>query len=517
MCGGYINAIIQHDMPTRNIYFLEREKILKISVEGFKGFLARKDFELKPISVLSGVNSGGKSSLIQLILLIKQSLENRSAISPLRLNNPYVKLGPFKNILSKQAKDAKFSINFEIPEKELTHRFKRIIIEHYKSVNETVSLRPSHRASNTITAHLYLTFKADAKKRVTVDSFELKVDVFEGENKTVLNVLKLLKYRANNYHILSDMPGITFNGYEGKLDNQNENNHIEIKGEVFFISFFPDWFETNDEFFDSGLIISQLRLGLTKSFNQISYIGPLREEPREFYYQEDDRVEVIGNKGENAAYLLAEKAKQIIDCPLLPLFENGELIVREERITFEAAVNYWLCDVFGLASSLKVEKSKSNDRIHSITLRNSNGAKIPITHVGFGVSQIFPVIVEGLRARKDSMIILEQPEIHLHPKVQSLLFDFVVALNQKGVRFLIETHSDHFINRLRRRVVETESNSLKDQIGLMFISTNSDGSSIQNLDLTEYGTINSWPKGFFDQHDEDIRAIVKAQSFKKNN
>jgi predicted ATPase len=76
------------------------------------------------------------------------------------------------------------------------------------------------------------------------------------------------------------------------------------------------------------------------------------------------------------------------------------------------------------------------------------------------------------------MIILEQPEIHLHPKVQSLLFDFSVALLAKRVSLLIETHSDHFINRLRRRVAESSTQDLRESISLMFVSTDEDGSRI---------------------------------------
>ena len=108
------------------------------------------------------------------------------------------------------------------------------------------------------------------------------------------------------------------------------------------------------------------------------------------------------------------------------------------------------------------------------------------------------------------LIVLEQPEIHLHPRVQSWLFDFVRSVSDAS--FLIETHSDHFVNRLRRRVAEDASGSLAKRINLTFVNPGEGGANYERLELLDTGSLSNWPVGFFDQYDEDVRALVRAQA-----
>jgi predicted ATPase len=137
--------------------------------------------------------------------------------------------------------------------------------------------------------------------------------------------------------------------------------------------------------------------------------------------------------------------------------------------------------------------------------------------VGFGISQILPIIVEGLRMPKKGLLILEQPEIHLHPKVQSMLFDFIYSMSLTGKRFLIETHSDHFITRMRRRVAENNSD-LSEKINLVFVEQRETEHFFRKLDLNEMGTfINYFPDDFVEQTEKEYRAIVMAQALKRKN
>lgn len=504
-------------IPDNNRHEILRGLRLKISVESFKGFAKPTSLELKRLNVLTGANSGGKSTWIQLLLLVKQSLEARSQVSPLKLNNPYVKLGRFSNLVNrKSTKLNEFSVEFEIPYTELTPRLCRELEfnENVRAVFGAAKRRNSRVSSKLL---IGVTFSTDSKQHVVVKKFTLRsVENNKGDEVISCSLLELSRIRANQYRLFSQVPKASISTAYSELALPGDTGSFDSRVDINFLGFFPEWFTMQNDYYDFGVIVSQARLSLVRAFNKISYLGPLREEPREFYYQEDELVDDIGNKGENAAYIMALKAKEKVECPLLPCYDDGRLIVATEAMSFEEAVNYWLCDVFGLAEKIKSERSKTNSRIHTVKIQNKSGAIIPITHVGFGVSQVFPIIVEGLRAQPGSLIILEQPEIHLHPRVQSLLFDFSIALGSRRVRLMVETHSDHFINRLRRRVAEDDSNSIANGIGLMFVSTDEQGSSINELNLTDFGTLTRWPSGFFDQYDEDMRAIVKAQAAKRS-
>jgi predicted ATPase len=148
--------------------------------------------------------------------------------------------------------------------------------------------------------------------------------------------------------------------------------------------------------------------------------------------------------------------------------------------------------------------------------------KVTLQDVGFGISQILPVYVESLRMKKGHTLILEQPEIHLHPSMQSKLADFLLSMVVSGKNFIIETHSEYILNRLSLRIAQDQTDKLKDLISIVFIEPPRDdenlgflGAKINDLELNRYGEIINWPVGFFDQHDYD--KMLKAAIEKRKN
>jgi predicted ATPase len=143
---------------------------------------------------------------------------------------------------------------------------------------------------------------------------------------------------------------------------------------------------------------------------------------------------------------------------------------------------------------------------------NKNGLKVNMKHVGFGISQLLPIVVQGLIMKDDGILIVEQPEVHLHPKIQSSLYDFLYSLTLDGKRVIVETHSSHFITRMRRRIAEDESNEMDDKISLTFI----EGNVFRTLEMDDYGTIlNYYPQDFLEQPAEEMKAIIEAQIRKR--
>lgn len=470
-----------------------------ISISNFKAIKHIEKFSLEKINVLTGVNSGGKSSLIQLLLLLKQSVEFRSTDSPLKLNRPYVTLGKFDNILRKDSDTGSIAIGVELAGNEIPIRIRRLMLKN----NSAKGLQGSNQISKL---NLFVSFKKSTKKRIVVDEFEIKL-----EGDVINHWLKLQRNaHGKSYRVETNAQGVFLDHCESAASNLTQET-----SQVGFFSFFPDYFDFRDGEFIGSTVIDQTRIALSRIFGKISYIGPLREEPRDFYFQDDDQIEHIGNKGENAAYILAKHAKDQTEYLRYEVGSDGILHGQSVVGTLEDAVNHWMCDIFGLGKEIRVETSKGNSYLYTVSLLGRDGAKVPITHVGFGVSQIFPILVEGLRpSRANRLIILEQPEIHLHPRVQSLLFDFVASVPQ-NVSFLIETHSDHLITRLRRRIAESDTNNLRNKINLTFVEPTNGGVDYLKLNLNEVGSLECWPDGFFDQYDDDVRALVKAQMKKK--
>jgi predicted ATPase len=172
-------------------------------------------------------------------------------------------------------------------------------------------------------------------------------------------------------------------------------------------------------------------------------------------------------------------------------------------------VAQWL-QKLGLIHDFRVEPLAEGSQVFQVKVRKSPGsAEVLITDVGFGVSQILPVLVLCFYVPEGSTVILEQPEIHLHPAVQAGLADVLIdAWQKRKVQVLLESHSEHLLRRLQRRVAE--EGVPKDDIGLFFCSMGERGSRLTALNLDLFGTITNWPKEFFGDEFGEIAAMSKA-------
>jgi predicted ATPase len=134
----------------------------------------------------------------------------------------------------------------------------------------------------------------------------------------------------------------------------------------------------------------------------------------------------------------------------------------------------------------------------------------PLVHVGVGVSQVLPIVVMALIAPPDSILIFEQPELHLHPKVQTRLGDFLLSVACSGKQCIVETHSEYLINRLRLRSAEDETDALANVFSLYYVSKDNGSTRYTRIAINEYGAIPEWPDGFFDESPREAERILRA-------
>jgi len=168
----------------------------------------------------------------------------------------------------------------------------------------------------------------------------------------------------------------------------------------------------------------------------------------------------------------------------------------------------------GIASDIKIEPI--SDRHYEIKIQNS------ITHeyqnyadVGFGNSQVLPVLVSGFNLIEGGIFIVEQPEIHLHPRAQAELGDFFLQLYKKSIQSIIETHSEHLILRLQQHVIEGKIN--QNDICFYYVHAEQDGKKITELRLDENGKFNKdWPEGFFPERLVESKKIAQLRYNKVN-
>ena len=254
---------------------------------------------------------------------------------------------------------------------------------------------------------------------------------------------------------------------------------------------------------------------MRRYFSQaVKYLGPLRDEPKALYPlgSATDPFD-IGLKGENTAAVLDLHKARLVR--FVPPVAFSQPAVAPEAITrtLQAAVSEWL-RYLGVAESVDSRDRGKLGHELKVTIDSRSGDQ-DLTHVGVGVSQVLPILVMCLLAESDTVLLFEQPELHLHPRVQTLLGDFFLSMALMEKQCIIETHSEYLINRLRFRAAAATSADVADKMTIYFVEKRDGRSHFRPIVVNEYGAIDDWPDGFFDQSQREAEATLKAAMQKK--
>jgi len=471
-----------------------------IRLKQFKAFEDTGEIEIKPITIIAGPNSGGKSTLLQSLLLLKQTLETeRNTL--LNLDGRFLQFSGIDE----------FTFNKPSPEEcEVAYEFKinsyiprDFVPQYFPDFKIPGAKRPEGFLfeSRVKLAFRQIQYKDD-KKQVGPYYFSIRC-FLDGTTGPEL----VIRFYSGRHRVY-------FRG-RGSVEPKKKKDKESING-VDFNNFLPFSFtisgnekEMAGEHYSRSVQVDpifRVPLGYLREEleSNLKYLGPLREEPRRAYLHSGSLFPEIGKKGEYAAQLLwLEKDKKV-------MYIAGPSH-KKYQMNLMTAVSRAFHEM-GVFQTIDVSQVQ---RIVYQVLFGLEGAgarkKVTIADVGFGMSQLLPIILIGLRSDEDSILVFEQPEIHLHPKLQASLGDFFIILAQLGKRLIIETHSDHLINRLRRRIVEDKSDKLKDSISILFVHPpkGGEGATIQPLNINRYGVIDNWPPDFLPEAADEAEIIFR--------
>ena len=239
-------------------------------------------------------------------------------------------------------------------------------------------------------------------------------------------------------------------------------------------------------------------------FQNVHYLGPLRAKPQVMY--SPIAAEDLGPEGEfTAAYLNAHSE----DRAAIPLPDGG---MRD--MSLGEGLNLWLEELGLVDRAAAKDLGRLGMGLYVQPLNREQ--RVDLTSVGVGVSQALPVVLLCLLARPGSIVLIEQPELHLHPAMQLKLADFLLACSRSGRQIVIETHSEHIINRLRLRVVSDESSETADIVRLLFAEQERGETQYRISDINEVGGLSTdWPKGFLDVGSEESTRLLQKSLEKK--
>ncbi|MCY4585108.1 MAG: DUF3696 domain-containing protein [Bryobacterales bacterium] len=234
---------------------------------------------------------------------------------------------------------------------------------------------------------------------------------------------------------------------------------------------------------------------LPQRLRKLTYLTAERLGPREHYILDDPQLTpVVGSQGEYAVSVLySGRGQRVLD----------KLVLKDVPPTRFRQVEARMAQLFPGCVLVVEQVPRANAVTLGIRTSKDTDAHRPI-HTGFGLTQALPVIVAALSASENDLLLIENPEVHLHPAGQAMMGHFMAEVASAGVQVVIETHSDHVMNGIRRAVKEGLLAS--DDAALHFFRsrTTDAGPQVESPTINPEGDIDAWPKGFFDQFDKDM-------------
>jgi predicted ATPase len=242
--------------------------------------------------------------------------------------------------------------------------------------------------------------------------------------------------------------------------------------------------------------------------DRVSYLGPLRQDPEVVYRRTPpSRPRFLGTKGEFTAPALHALRNQHVSVPM-PDLEQVQVVRLSE------AMNAW---VSFLEAATTIETRDKGRLGFELVVTQPHLAKpVDLTSVGVGVSQVVPVVLLCLLSEPGGVLLLEQPELHLHPAMQQRLADFFVRMARSGRQLVVETHSEYLVNRLRLRVAQDQTDATSALVSVINVSREKGRTHCEKVDVNRYGSIEQWPAGFFDQATTEAEDLLLAGLAKRS-
>lgn len=443
--------------------------LTSLSLCNFKAWKSIDGMRLAPITALFGTNSSGKSSILQFLLMLKQTADSadRSVVLHLGDDKAPVNLGTIFDVSHVHSESPEFRIGVEWTTSRM------LDIKDPDTQNRSLCRSDNFAFSSRVVIN--------GGGKLTVPELEYRL------GGTSFRLAK--SDGKDGYQLNTNHTQFRFKRAEGRK--------WPIPAPVKFYGF-ADEVRT---YHQNAGFLSELELAFEKMLRSVYYLGPLRDYPkREYTWAGGDPAD-MGRRGEYAvAAILAAR-------------ERGEKISRgkgKPKYSLEQYVAHWLKEL-KLIDEFRVEEIKKGTNLYRVHVRRSPGSsEVLITDVGFGVSQVLPVLVLCYYAPEGSTILFEQPEIHLHPSVQRGLADvFIDAMRVRNVQIIVESHSEDFLRRLQRRVAEAQEIN-ENEAAIYFCDIENGEAKLTPLELDTYGNFLAWPEDFFGDPMGDIAAMQAA-------
>jgi predicted ATPase len=446
-------------------------------VNNFRSF-QNQNFNFSRINILIGENSGGKSSLLKLLLALKQTLESPVEVN-LKLSGDYTDLGNYEEVVYYRNKNKKIKIGFGMGPKYFDFFFD-FVQSFLKGQSKTKVSSIKKILSSFKDSKTEISFEFSSKlndhstiKTIIKNSMIGNLEILQKKGKYESNTLQLncdIKFKLNKHNGIIENCNCLKDGFLTLVTPELlEKCNIQFKE------------ESNLVFYSLAfLLVSQNYV--REQIEKMRFVNPIGNSPKRFYFQEDKK----------ASYKLIdiEKFINILSDKTLSEKQHQERIKLLNRTIKE----------FGIAEEVEIIKD-SNLPVLALNVKTKDFWS-NITDVGYGVSLQIPILFQALLSehytKKGQTLLIEQPEVHLHPQLQAKFIETLLSIGSKNTYF-IETHSEHIIRKLQILIKNKTFNLKPGDVSIYYFKREPSEFSITEHTLQTDGKLNpSFPQGFYD-------------------
>ena len=448
-----------------------------LNIHNYRSF-QNQNLKFSRINILIGENSGGKSSLLKFLLALKQTIDSPNEVN-LKLKGDYTDLGNYEEVIYNKKKTKKLKFGFESQD-EYHNFFTKSIDLFEKSVTKKLKDTILSVVEANINSKTKISFEISSK----LNEHSSIETIIENEQIGKLKIIQNTSNSDDSFRELSCDLVFNFNKFNGTIEKC-----ISFKEGFFTLigqelkSQCQKLFENNfEEIYYSIVYLLLFQNFVSEEINSIRFVNPIGTNPKRFYFQEDKK----------ASYKLIdiEKFINVIGDPTLTEKEYKERIALLNKTIKE----------FGIAEEIDVIK----DKLLPVLALNvkTKGFWSNITDVGYGVSLQIPILFQAIMSekytRKGQTILIEQPEVHLHPTLQAKFIETLLGIGNKNVYF-IETHSEHIVRKLQVLVKEKKFKLKPEDITIHYFKREPTKFEVTEHKILENGKLSpSFPQGFFD-------------------
>lgn len=430
----------------------------ELNLSNFKCFVETGPVPLRPLTLIFGLNNSGKSSLIKPILLLAQTAaQGRGVSDVITTNGPFANAGTFDDMVSRHVDHCQsFSFGVGISDIQLSHRRERNRQSELNSVSFFVTIRKDPETALSIVS-----------AATTSSSGEVLIDVDRGVSGPVFGEASKDLTEAFQPHFLSFLPYL----FPSRDKGQGRPT--------------LDW--------DRYMLLSEVSEGILNQFGNVQRVKPLR--------QQIPWTTLLGAASDSGPGAGGEDFVQFM----------ASLDAAGKQDKRAAEIRDWVVNRFKTLNSIGFTKLDRNRTVGKLVGRDRGGAsRVNLAGMGEGVGQLLPIVASVVTMNSPGCLIVEQPEIHLHPEAQAHLGDlFVHTVDaDRKKQIIVETHSEHLLLRVRRRIAEGSLDPSR--VAVLYVERQRRGSTVRSLDLADDASFADWPSGFFDEAYKESLAMVRA-------